>query len=141
MTLTENWQELARFYSLFFFGIAVAGTLVAEAVKKIYKGIKKFKTGDDTVKFNPIVLYIIVGVFDVVASIIFALLAKAPTWALALAPIAVFVVSIVGYDTIVKNVIDTLELLGVILKRFITGNKKEVMKDEGEIKRNGFGDL
>jgi hypothetical protein len=122
-------------YALVFFIISLSGDLIAETIKRILRARAAFKTGQDRgeVKINPLILFSVIAIFDVVACVITTIFAKLPYWTLVFSPVAVFCTGVVGYEVIIKNFFDIIELLSTIIKRFIVGNKKEIIYDTRQL--------
>ncbi len=139
--MPEEIKQLdIKYIFTIFLIISFSGPIVAEAFKKIVKGTRSFKTGTDKddIKVNPWILYGLVALIDFPACFIFTFFILKELWLLSFVPIFVFSASIIGYEIIIKNVLELFEAVGTLLKRFIIGNKKHTAIDEGIIRKNGF---
>jgi hypothetical protein len=112
--------------------IALSGSAIAECVKRMYKTIKAYQTLQNikTIDLHPVLIFIIIAIIDIPATIFFTLFGVKEIWALSFSIPLVYSVSIIGYDSIIKVLLEIPELIKMLLKRFILGNEKEIVKEK-----------
>jgi hypothetical protein len=121
-------KELIKFYIFIYLTIAFSGPLFTETVKKIWKSWKSYKnnTKITEIKINPLIIFSILFIFDMLSSIIFTFSVNVPLYTLTFVPITVFCVSVLGYSTIIRSLLSFLEGIGVIAKTWL---KKMINKE------------
>ena len=110
--------------------IAMAGTAVAECVKKMYIAIKKYNTGTlKKIRINPIILYCVVAVITIPSVVVFTLFYLTVLWPLIFVIPLVFCLSIIAYDLFLQVIMEIPELIKGVLRNLFNNFSGNSNKD------------